>query len=271
MNINNPGNSTSLQQVMNAQETNMQRLASGKRVNSAADDAAGLQIIERMNAEATAYQRSVRNAFDGVSMLQIADGGMQSISDDMSRLRELSIQGGNGALNDADRQALQAEVEQLRQGIEQTIETTSIGEQRLLGEDASRDFLVGSGRGGDEQRLSVETRDLRTAGLDELANLDLTSSGGAEAAISNIDDMQATLDSVRAEFGAQQNAFMSAISNLTLNDVNTQASRARIQDLDYAQASAERVRADIQGQAGLSIQAQANVQSRQVLELLGTG
>lgn len=271
MNINNPGSATSLQQTMNTQETNMQRLASGKRVNTAADDAAGLQIIERMNAEATAYQRSVRNAFDGVSMLQVADGGMQSISNDMARLRELSVQAGNGALNDADRQALQGEVEQLRESIYQTIDTTSMGEQRVLSQDDSRSFLVGSGRGGDEQRLTVETQDLRAAGLDNLANIDLTSSTGAADAIANIDEMQASLDSVRAEFGAQQNAFMSAISNLTMADVNTQSARARIQDLDYAQATAERTRADIQGQAGLSIQAQANVQSRQVLQLLGTG
>lgn len=271
MNISNSGSTAGLQQTMNAQDTSMQRLASGKRVNSAADDAAGLQIIERMNADATAYQRSVRNAFDGVSMLQVADGGMQSISDDMARLRELSVQAGNGALNDSDRQALQAEVEQLRDGIEQTVDTTSIGDQRLLNQDASRDFLVGNGRGDEEQRVSVDTRDLRAAGLDDLANIDLSSSTGAAAALSSIDDMQSAMDSVRAEFGAQQNAFMSAISNLTLTDVNTQSSRARIQDLDYAQATATRTQADIQGQAGLSIQAQANVQSRQVLELLGTG
>ncbi|MGX5914683.1 flagellin [Aliidiomarina sp. Khilg15.8] len=271
MNINSPGSTNGLQQTMNAQDTNMQRLASGKRVNSAADDAAGLQIIERMNAEATAYQRSVRNAFDGVSMLQVADGGMQAISNDMARLRELTVQAGNGALNDADRQALQAEVEQLREGIYQTIDTTSMGEQTLLNQDSSRGFLVGTGRGGDEQRVTVETRDLRAAGLDSLATIDLTNSAGVEDAINSIDDMQASLDSVRAEFGAQQNAFMSTISNLTMADVNTQSSRARIQDLDYAQATAERTRADIQGQAGLSIQAQANVQSRQVLQLLGTG
>ncbi|MCL5049509.1 MAG: flagellin, partial [Firmicutes bacterium] len=109
MNINSPKSVTNsvLQNTMAAQDKRMEQLASGRRVNSAADDAAALQIIERMNAEATAYQRSVRNAFDGISLLQTAEGGMQQIQTDLQRMRELTVQAGNGILTNADRQAIE--------------------------------------------------------------------------------------------------------------------------------------------------------------------
>lgn len=268
MNINKAPNLSILQNTMNAQDKRMEQMASGKRVNSAADDAAALQIIERMNSEASAYQRSVRNAFDGISMLQVAEGGMQQITNDLQRIRELSIQAGNGILNDNDRQALQSEVEQLRDGIYRAIDTTSMGQQTLLNEEVERGFMVGSGRGSEEQRMTVSGADLRARGLDALDTIDLTSSQGAMDAVSSVDQMRETLDGVRAEFGAQQNAFMSAVNNLTSADVNTQAARSRIRDLDYAQATSESTRNAMLEQASTTILGQANLQRSQVLNLL---
>lgn len=247
----------------------MEQLASGKRVNSAVDDAAALQIIERMNAEATAYQRSVRNAFDGISMLQVAEGGMQQVQGDLQRIRELSVQAGSGILSDADRNAIGAEVSQLRENIYRTIDTTSMGGAPLLNQDSERAFLVGSGRGGEDQRMTINTVDLREAGLNALEDLDLSTASGAAAALQSLDDMLGTVGSVRAQYGAQQSAFVSAVNNLTGADVNIQAARSRIADLDYAQATANRTRDDILSQAGIAMRGQANISSAQVLNLLG--
>lgn len=247
----------------------MEQLASGKRVNSAVDDAAALQIIERMNAEATAYQRSVRNAFDGISMLQVAEGGMQQVQNDLQRIRELSVQAGNGILNDADRNAISAEVSQLRENIYRTIDTTNMGGAPLLNQDSERAFLVGSGRGGEDQRMTISTVDLREAGLNALEDLDLSTASGAADALQSLDDMLSTVGSVRAEYGAQQSAFVSAVNNLTGTDINIQAARSRISDLDYAQATADRTRDDILSQASIAMRGQANISSSQVLNLLG--
>lgn len=271
MNINSPKGAGIgiLQNTLAAQEKRMEQLASGKRVNSAADDAAALQIIERMNAEATAYQRSVRNAFDGISMLQVAEGGMQQIQGDLQRIRELSVQAGNGILNESDRSAISAEVNQLRENIYRTIDTTSMGGEPLLNQDGERGFLVGSGRGGEEQRMNISTVDLREAGLNALEEIDLSTASGAADALQNLDDMLGAVGSVRAQYGAQQSAFVSAVNSLTGADLNIQAARSRIGDLDYAQATADRTRNDILAQSGIAMRGQANISSAQVLNLLG--
>ncbi|MBA3987634.1 MAG: flagellin [Idiomarina sp.] len=268
MNINSPKSVTNsvLQNTMAAQDKRMEQLASGRRVNSAADDAAALQIIERMNAEATAYQRSVRNAFDGISLLQTAEGGMQQIQTDLQRMRELTVQAGNGILTNADRQAIEQEVSGLRDNINRTINTTNFGGINLFNQDSERGFLVGSGRGGEEQRMTVRSVDLRDAGLDALDTLDVSDSSNA---IQSIDSMLSTVSGLRAEYGAQQNAFSSAISNLTQTDVNVQAARSRIADLDYAQATADSTRLGILEQANIALRGQANVNAGQVLNLLG--
>lgn len=271
MNINSPkaADNGILQNTLRSQEQRMEQLASGKRVNSAADDAAALQIIERMNSEATAFQRSVRNAFDGISMLQTAEGGMQQVQNDLQRIRELSVQSGNGILNQADRDAISAEVSALTDNIYRTIDTTSMGGDTLLNQDAERNFLVGSGRGGEEQRMTVRTVDLREAGLNALEAIDLSTATGAADALQSIDEMLNVVGGVRAEYGAQQSAFVSAVNHLTSADVNIQAARSRIGDLDYAQATADSTRNDILMQSSIALRGQANISSGQVLNLLG--
>lgn len=268
MRINNPPGNEYLQQTMASQKERMEKLASGFRINNAADDAAGLQIVERMNAEATAFQRSVRNAFDGISLAQVAEGGLQQVQNDLQRIRELSIQAGNGILNDNDRRAISDEVSALRDGIYRTLDTTNLGGKTLLNQDASLGFLVGTGRDG-EQRMTLDTVDLRTAGLNALETLDLTTATGAADSIQSIDDMLSVVGGIRAEFGAKQSVFVSAINSLTGADVNIQAARSRIRDLDYAQATAAQTRDDIVGQAALAMRGQANITQSQVLNVLG--
>lgn len=271
MNINSPKSATTgvLQNTMAAQDKRMEQLASGKRVNSAVDDAAALQIIERMNAEATAYQRSVRNAFDGISLLQTAEGGMQQIQTDLQRIRELSVQAGSGILSQADRDAIGNEINALRDSIMGTVDTTTFAGQPLLNQQAERSFLVGSGRGGESQQMVVETLDLREAGLNGLATIDVSTASAAANTLEQLDDMLATIGSVRAQYGAQQSAFVSAVNSMTNADITIQSARSRIGDLDYAQATANRSRDDILAQSSIALRSQANVSSSQVLNLLG--
>lgn len=266
MRIESTNNTQSLlQQIQERQTEQMRQLASGNRVNQASDDAAAMQIIERLTAESEAYQRSVGNAFDGMSMLSVAEGGLQSISDDVARMRELTIQAGNGALSDGDRQALQSEIEQLRDNMSQTMERTEFAGQPLLSSNDEREFLVGSGAG---DNLNVQLRDMREM-LSGLDSIDLTDPESRSNLMEELDTLRDGIVEQRAEFGAQQNTFRSAAENLMTADVNMQESRSRMRDLDFAMATANNIQNQIIQSAGISMQGQANARNEQVLGLLG--
>lgn len=264
INLNTESNSSLLQQVQQKQESIFEKLASGKKVNSAADGAAAQQIIDRLTSQVEGNRQSVTNAYDGVSLTQVAESGLSGINDDVSRIRELSVQAGNGILSDSDRQAIQAEVTQLQDNISQTIEQTEFGGKSLLSNDTNIEFQVGANAG---QKIGVETKDV-AATLSDVLNIDLTTAQGAEDALVVADEAAEFVDSVRADLGATQNQFESAARNLTQSNVNVAAARSRIQDTDYAQATAESASASILGQASISVQAQANQQQGQVLSLL---
>jgi|SRR5690554_6515251 len=253
-----------LQQIQQEQTDNLRKLASGKRVENAADDAAASQIIERLTAESQAYQRSLGNAYDGISMLGVAEGGLANVNDDVSRIRELTIQAGNGALSDSDRQALQGEVEQLRANIGQTLERTEFAGQPLLTKDETRNFQVGSGAGN---TMGVELRDMRS-GLSALDNVNLTDPDARANLLDELDQMSESISAQRAEFGAQQNAFASTARNLAQTDVQTQASRSRMQDLDYAMGTANSIQSQILQNSAIAMQGQANAQNELILSVL---
>lgn len=267
MKIENTQNTQSLlQQIQEKQTDRLRQLASGKRVERASDDAAAMQIIERLTAESNAYQRSIGNAYDGISMLQVAEGGLESVGNDVNRIRELTIQAGNGALSDSDRQALQSEIDQLRGNIGQTLERTEFAGKPLLTSDSSEEFLVGSGAG---QSISVNLVDFREQGLAALENIDLTDPESRDNLLGELDNLRDTISSQRAEFGAQQNQFESAARNLMNTDTNMQEARSRMQDLDYAMGTAENIQGQIQQSAAISVQSQANARNEQVLSVLG--
>lgn len=262
--INTESNSSLLQQVQQKQNTLLERLATGRRVNSAADDSAAQQIIDRLTSQVEGNRQAIRNAYDGISLSQVAESGLQGINQDAQRIRELTLQAGNGALNDSDRQAIQSEITQLQENITQTVEQTTFGGQQLLTENGSIDFQVGANAG---QQISVGTSDVQSS-LNELLNVDVTSEGGLEDALAAADDALQFLGESRAGLGATQNQFESAARNLSQADVNTAAARSRIQDTDFAQATSENAAAGVLGQSALSVQAQANQQQGQVLALL---
>ncbi len=263
--INSGSNSSILQQVQEKQNTLFERLASGKRVNGAGDDAAALQIIERLSSEITGNRQALNNVYDGISLAQIGDAALSGVTDDVNRIRELSLQSGNGLLTDADRQALQQEVTQLQDNIRSTLENTSFAGQPLFGEDGVINFQTGSQAG---QQIGVNTSDIASA-IGDVLNADISTQAGAQAALEAADSAGETVGSNRAQFGAVQNQFESRARILSEADVNAAAARGRLQDTDFAQTTAESAANSVLADANIAVQAQANQQQSQVLALLG--
>ena len=265
INVNGSNGTTSLLQQIQDKQTNlMEKMASGKKVNSAMDGAAAQQIIDRLTSQIEGNRQSITNAYDGISMAQVAEGGMAGISNDVNRIRELTIQAGNGIMSDADRQAIQSEITQLQDNISQTIEQTNFAGKPLLSSDSEISFQIGANAG---QSIGVKTQDMASS-LNDVLNIDITS-GNIDDALKAADSAIDTVGSARSDLGATQASFESAARNLTQNDISTSAARSRIQDLDYAQAASQSAANDVLSQANIAVQAQSNQQQGQVLSLLG--
>ncbi|MCC2606212.1 flagellin N-terminal helical domain-containing protein [Planctobacterium marinum] len=261
---NNSGNSI-LQQVQERQNNLLERLASGRQINSASDGAAAQQIIDRLTSEIGGNQQALNNVYDGISLAQVGDAALSGVTNDVNRIRELSIQAGNGLLTDADRSALQQEVTQLQDNIRSTLENTDFNGNQLFTADSTINFQSGSQAG---QTIGVNTRDLGSA-LSGILSADISTQSGAQAALDSADDAVETVGSNRAEFGAIQNRFESTARQLTESTVNEAAARSRIQDTDFAQAASDLAANNILSQANIAVQAQSNQQQSQVLSLLG--
>ena len=240
-----------------------QRIGSGLRVNSAKDDAAGLAIGERLTSLVRELNANVRNAYDGSSMLQVAEGGLEQVSDQLQRMRELALQSANGSYTDADRENLNAEFTALNSEISRIASTTTFnGEAVLANEGKSIDFQVGPST-GDGGTLSVDL-----VGIEPLS-ADIGTSETSLTSIDQIDAMIADVASARANFGALQNRFESTISNLQAGAENQAAARGRIMDADYAMEVANLTGAQIMQQSGTAMSVQANVSQQSVMQLLG--
>ncbi|NVK57554.1 MAG: flagellin [Alteromonadaceae bacterium] len=263
INFNSDKPMSLLEQVQQRQNKLSEQLASGKQINSAADGASAQQIIDRLTSEVEGGRQAVNNAYDGISLAQVAESGLEGINNDVSRIRELSLQAGSGILSDADRQAIQSEITQLQENISQTIERTEFAGKPLLSEEGSIDFLVGSQAG---QNISVDTNDIGSR-LSDVLGIDITSQSVDEA-LAAADSAIETVGSARGDLGAIQSQFDSTARNLTETNVNQAAARSRIQDTDYAQAASQQAVNDVTGQAALTVQAQSNQQQGQVLSLL---
>ncbi|MDR3065348.1 MULTISPECIES: flagellin domain-containing protein [Comamonas] len=261
--------------------TTMQRLSSGLRVNSAKDDAAGLAIAERMNAQVRGMNVAMRNANDGISMAQTAEGALSKIGDNLQRMRELAVQAANDTNNSADRGSLDKEYQQLAQEIARVVTSTKFNGRQLLNNTAATVFQVGANTGSDNQ-ITLTSVDLSAASaLDVTAGspaslngaLGSLSSGStdATAARASMDSIDKALDLVndnRATLGAAQNRFEAVVSNLQVAAENASASRSRIMDADFAAETANLSRTQILQQAGTAMVAQANQMPQSVLKLI---
>ena len=257
--------------------TSMQRLSSGLRVNSAKDDAAGLAIAERMNAQAKGMTVASRNANDAISLAQTAEGSLSSISTSLQRMRELAVQSANGTNTSADRANLQQEFSQLQAEISRVSSgSTFNGKALFTSAGATTQFQVGAGTAGTDN-ITVSGVDLSTSGATfSAAGSSVSISGdgsagiaAATSAIASIDSAIDQVTSARSTYGAAQNRFEQVVSNLSVNIENTSASRGRIVDADFASETANLSRAQILQQAGTAMVAQANQLPQGVLKLLG--
>lgn len=253
--------------------TSLQRLSSGLRINSAKDDAAGLAISERIQSQVRGFNVAIRNANDAISLMQVADGGAQQISDNLQRMRELAVQASNGTLNSSDRANIQTEFGALGREITRLAEATRFNTVALLNSQATTfTFQVGAGTTTNDQ-ISVQTLDIRASSSGILVNsasISVTGSTGANAlkAITNLDSAINKLTTTRAAFGAAMNRTQAVISSLQIATENQSAARGRIVDADFAQETANLSRSQILQQAGTAMLAQANALPQQVLKLL---
>lgn len=253
----------SMTSTQNASKTAMERLSSGLRINSAKDDAAGLAIGSKMEAQVRGISVAIRNANDGVSMLQTADGGLQTISDIYQRMRELAVQASNGTYSTEDYDQLDTEYQSLSSEVTRIAGATKFNGLAVIGADAKAyTFQVGANSG--------ETLDVTTgAATGYLATPgDLTSAANATTAMDALDDAITSLNTDRSVYGAGLNRLDFTIKNLQTSSENQSAARSRIMDADYSQESASLAKQQVLQQAGLAMLSQANQQPQQILSLL---
>ena len=249
----------------------MAKLASGSRINKAADDAAGLAISESFKAQIRSAAQAQRNANDGISMVQTAEGGLNEIGNIVVRLRELGIQASSDTIGQTERGMLNKEVGQLKSEIQRIASVTTWGTTKLLdGSSPQFDFQVGIRNNAEEDRISFKAGE-NVATLDALglSGLDFSSKDGAQEALSKLDDAQTSISGTRANLGALQNRLTSTVDNLGVAQENMSAANSRIRDTDVAQASSEMTRNNILLQAGTSTLAQANQSNQLALKLIG--
>ena len=255
--------SDALDRTQKALKKTFEQLSSLKRINTAQDDAASLAISQNLRAAERSFAQGERNLADGISVARTADGGLGSISDSLIRMRELTVQAGNGALDDSARGAIQTEFDALSAEITRTAGATQFAGRGLLnGESASPDSIqLRDGTGGEVLEISLDSASAASLGVE---GLDASDPGTLEA----IDQALASVSSARGSLGAVESRLESGIRNLQNVRENTAAANSRITDVDVAQAAAELTRQQILQQMQLFVEAQANISAGRALQLL---
>jgi len=257
-----------------------QRLSSGLRINSSKDDAAGLAIAERMNSQIRGMGVAVRNANDGISLAQTAEGALRNTADTLQRMRELTVQARNATNNTGDRDALDQEFGQLAQEIQRVFQGTMFNGQAIVGADAGvQTFQIGAGTGGADA-ITITTLNMSTnSGITAVAGTNLAGSGRAvidgstnaatlATVINNIDTALNTVNMQRATFGAVQNRFDAVVQNLSSSTESQVAARGRIMDADFSRETANLARYQILQQASAAMLSQSNQSGGWILRLL---
>lgn len=244
----------------------MERLSSGKRINAAKDDAAGLAIATRMEAASRGFTQAVRNANDGISLAQTADSAAGSISDILIRMRELAMQASNGTLSDDDRALVQEEVGALISQIGDITTQTTFNGNQLIDGSVTAGFDIQTGI-NDTEVVNITVASLSATGLGVNA-VSVATAAGATGALATIDDAITIVAEERANLGAQQNRLTSAVDNLTSRVTNLDEAKSRIEDADFSVESTNLAAAGILAQASTAMLAQANQSSQGVMNLL---
>jgi len=251
--------SRSLDQAQQSQQTQLERLSSGRRINSAKDDAAGLAISNRLDTQSRSMTAAIRNTMDGISRIQVEDGALSTLNEDLQRVRELTVQQQNGILSDSDKAAIQSEIDQRLESINTQFEQTQFNGQNVF-ENQDLNFQVDANAG-----------DTITLKGSDVANV-LKDNGIESGSAVSLDDLDAALASInerRVDLGAVSNRLEKSADFVALKNQNNQEASSRIRDTDFAQAPSEKAKNDIQKQVAISVFAQGNAQRQDVLKLLG--
>jgi flagellin len=246
--------------------TAMERLSTGKRINSGADDAAGLAIASSMTSQIRGMSQGVRNANDGISLAQTAEVALNEVTNMLQRIRELAVQAGSGTYAETDRDNMQAEVDGLTAQISRVVDNTTFNGVNLF--DGSADDITVMAGSSAVDTVVLTLDDL--TGLEAVSGFDVSDIDGtaARAALTDIDKDIASILATRAMLGASQNVLQSAVNNLTNLSTNLSDARSRIMDTDYSAETSALAKAQILGQASIAMLAQANQSQQNVLTLL---
>lgn len=247
---------------------NFEHLSTGKRIARASDDAAGLAISSRLGAQIRGVDQAVRNANDGISLVQTAEGALSEIASTLVRMREISVQANNGTLSSADKDNLQAEFVQLQSSVNQVANSTNFNGLNLLNTSTAVTLQIGAGTTAGVDTMGVSMANVTATSL-SINLLDVGSTGDASAAIVALDTALDTVTSSRGDFGAVQNRLSSAIAAMQVRSENLSSAQSRIMDVDVAYETANMTKNNILQQAAISVLAQANQQPSAALSLLG--
>jgi flagellin len=261
----------SLSKVSQKEQTTTAQLSSGNRITKSSDDSAGLAISEKLRANIRSSQQANRNANDGISMIQVAEGGLDESANILIRLRELAIQSASDTIGNTERGYTNMEFSQLKDELQRISQTTEFNDVKLLdGSSESLDFQIGANNDDFEDRIVYDPAKINS-GLDALGleSEGVDSKEGAQGSLEKIDSAINTVSGQRAELGALQNRLITTSSNLETSVENMSAANSRIRDVDYAEVTAKNVQNNIMKQAGISVLTQANQTPQQALRLIG--
>lgn len=252
-------------------ESNLAKLSSGTRITKAADDAAGLAISEKMKANIRSLKQADRNANDGISMVQTAEGGLNESSSILTRMRELAVQTSSDTVGDVERGMSNMEYQNLKLELDRISQVTEFNGKKLLnGEGDKYDFQIGANNDDFQDRISFDTKQV-ASGLGSLgvAELDVATKEGSQQSLASLDSAIEKVSGSRAFLGGIQNRLVSTSNNLQVNVENLSSANSRIRDVDYAEATATKAKNDILGAASTSVLAQANMSGQSALKLIG--
>lgn len=247
------------------------QLATGSRITKSADDSAGLAISEKLKANIRSNQQANRNANDGISMIQVAEGGLDQTGDILIRLRELAIQSASDTVGDTERSYTDMEYGELKNELERIAQTTVFNDVKLLnGEGETLDFQIGSGNDDFKDRIKYDTSKINS-GLTSLGmdGESVSTKEGAQSSLTKVDEAINTVSGQRAQLGALQNRLMTTSESLETSVENMSAANSRIRDVDYAEATAKNAQNNIMKQGGISVLSQANQIPAQAMRLIG--
>lgn len=253
------------------QASTLGKLSSGTRIVKAADDAAGLAISEKLRAQIRGVNQAERNANDGISMIQTAEGGLSEASNILVRLRELAVQSSSDTVGESERKFTDLEYQNLKQEMERISSVTEFNGKKLLnGQGDKYDFQIGINNDDFQDRIKFDAQKMN-AGLEALGigELSVASKEASQASLSKVDEAIQNVSGQRAELGAVQNRLTSTINNLQTSSENLSAANSRIRDTDFAAETAKNTKMNILTQAGTSVLSQANAQGQAALKLLG--